>query len=70
MNKYDDIVKEHLFFWRDVGLKNNWKIGRRGVTIWIKNDGIDSYVNPPNNKNLSYILEDGCVIATIKGGLK
>ena len=54
----EKLVNNAIKFWTKVGEENGWKLGKRGVTVWVDNDGnqVDSLYNPPNEENKSYIV--------------
>lgn len=55
----ETLVDNAIEFWTKVGKENGWKLGKRGVTVWIDEDGnqVDSLYNAPNNENVSYIID-------------
>ena len=55
----ETLVDNAIEFWTKVGKENGWEMGKRGVTVWIDEDGnqVDSLYNAPNNRNVSFIID-------------
>tara|TARA_R110001592_G_scaffold335825_1_gene620832 strand:- start:12 stop:218 length:207 start_codon:yes stop_codon:yes gene_type:complete len=55
----EKLVDNAIKFWTQVGKENNWVLGKRGVTVWIDDNGneIDSCYNQDNDKNISFIVD-------------
>ncbi len=54
----EKLVNDAIKFWKRVAKENGWKLGKRGVTVWINNDGkmTDSCYNQSNEDNMSFIV--------------
>jgi hypothetical protein len=54
----EKLVNHAIKFWTKIGKENGWVLGKRGVTVWIDDDGnkIDSCYNQTNDKNISFIV--------------
>jgi hypothetical protein len=54
----EKLVDNAIKFWTQVGKENNWVLGKRGVTVWIDDNGkkIDSCYNQDNEENISFIV--------------
>lgn len=52
------LVDNAIKFWTQVGNENGWVLGKRGVTVWVDENGdhVDSCYNPKNEENKSYIV--------------
>ena len=55
----EELVDSAIKFWTKVGNENGWVLGKRGVTVWVDEDGnqVDSLFNPENEENRSYIVD-------------
>jgi|14_taG_2_1085336.scaffolds.fasta_scaffold120677_3 hypothetical protein len=66
----EKLVNDAIKFWKRIGKENGWVLGKRGVTVWIDDDGnsIDSCYNPDNTNNRSYIVHhiSGKIVETIQ----
>lgn len=73
-DKYLSMVSKAKKIWSKVAKKNGWSLGRRGVTVWIDKQGMMKYsiYNPPNTKNISFIVdhETEKLMKVIKGEVK
>ena len=51
----EELVDNAIKFWTQVGKENGWVLGKRGVTVWIDEEGnhVDSLYNPDNEENKS-----------------
>lgn len=54
----EKLVDKAIKFWKKIGKENGWVLGKRGVTVWINDDGnqVDSCYNPDNENNKSFIV--------------
>ena len=66
----EKLVTDAIKFWKKIAKENGWTLGKRGVTVWIDDDGnsIDSCYNPNNNNNKSFIVHhiSGKIVQTIQ----
>ena len=66
----EKLVNDAIKFWKRISKENGWVLGKRGVTVWVDDDGkmTDSCYNQRNEDNMSFIVHhiSGEILHTIQ----